>query len=77
MLGYNRPMIRLVSAIFIIGHIALVLVYAFFSGDAAGTAMLAIFGAAMVLMGWILVPTFNDVGPTAPVDPDWRESPRP
>ena len=69
-------MIRLVSAAFIVGHFALVLIYWFFSEDPAGTAMLAIFGLAMILMGWILVPTFNDVGATAPVDPEWRESPR-
>ena len=36
--------------------------------------MLLIFGIAMGLMGLILVPTFNDVGPTAPVDEDWHES---
>ncbi|MGI8830129.1 MAG: hypothetical protein ACR2I5_10225 [Candidatus Limnocylindria bacterium] len=48
-------------------------IYWFLSYDAAGTSMLVIFGIAMALMGWILVPTFGDVGPTAPVDPDWRE----
>ncbi len=47
--------------------------YWFLSYDAAGTAMLVIFGLAMALMGWVLVPTFGDVGPTAPVDPDWHE----
>lgn len=67
---------RLVAATFIVGHVALVLIYWFFSGDPAGTSMLAIFGVAMVLMGWILIPTLNDVGATAPVDPDWQESPR-
>jgi hypothetical protein len=49
-------------------------VYWFSSYDPAGTAMLAVFGLAMFVMGAILVPTFNDVGPTAPVDEDWRES---
>ncbi|MGI8830134.1 MAG: hypothetical protein ACR2I5_10255 [Candidatus Limnocylindria bacterium] len=48
-------------------------VYWFLSYEAAGTSMLVIFGIAMALMGWILVPTFGDVGPTAPVDPDWHE----
>lgn len=48
-------------------------IYWFLSYEAAGTAMLVIFGIAMALMGWILVPTFGDVGPTAPVDPDWHE----
>jgi len=47
--------------------------YWFLSYDAAGSAMLIIFGLAMALMGWVLVPTFGDVGPTAPVDPDWHE----
>ncbi len=48
-------------------------VYWFLSYEAAGTAMIIIFGIAMALMGWILVPTFGDVGPTAPVDPEWHE----
>jgi hypothetical protein len=39
----------------------------------AGSVLLVIFAVAMGLMGWILVPTFNDVGPTAPVDPEWDE----
>jgi hypothetical protein len=49
-------------------------VYWFFSYEAAGTAMLVLFGVAMGILGWILVPTFDDVGPTAPVDEDWHES---
>ncbi|MGI8998543.1 MAG: hypothetical protein ACR2GO_02395 [Candidatus Limnocylindria bacterium] len=48
-------------------------IYWFLSYEAAGAAMLIIFGVAMGLMGWILVPTFGDVGPTAPVDPNWQE----
>ena len=48
-------------------------IYWFLSYEAAGTAMLVIFGIAMAIMGWILVPTFGDVGPTAPVDPEWHE----
>lgn len=53
--------------------IAVGAVYWFGSYDAAGTALLVIFGIAMALMGWVLVPTFGDVGPTAPVDPEWHE----
>ena len=49
-------------------------VYWFLSYEAAGSAMLVLFGVAMGLMGWVLVPTFHDVGPTAPVDDDWHES---
>jgi hypothetical protein len=26
----------------------------------------------MTLYGWILLPTANDEGPTAPIDPDWE-----
>ena len=52
---------------------ALAAIYWFFSYEPAGTAMLAIFGIAMGVMTWVLVPTFGDVGPTAPVDPDWHE----
>jgi hypothetical protein len=48
------------------------IVYWFVSYEPAGTAMLIIFAIAMGVMGWVLVPTFNDVGPTAPVDPDWE-----
>ena len=39
----------------------------------AGSVLLFILAIAMGVMGWILVPTFNDVGPTAPIDPDWNE----
>ena len=48
-------------------------VYWFVSYEWIGTVLLLIFAIAMAVMGWILVPTLNDVGPTAPVDPDWHE----
>jgi len=48
-------------------------VYWFVSYDWIGSVLLLIFAIAMAVMGWILVPTFDDVGPTAPVDPDWDE----
>ena len=48
-------------------------VYWFITYEPAGTVLLLIFGIAMGVMSWILVPTFGDVGPTAPVDPDWHE----
>lgn len=54
-----------------IGLIALV--YWWLSAEPAGTAMLTVFALAMAVMGWILLPTADDVGPTAPVDPDWHE----
>ena len=48
-------------------------IYWFLSYDPAGSAMLIIFAIAMGVMSWVLIPTFGDVGPTAPVDPDWHE----
>ncbi len=56
-----------------VGIIALGIVYWFVSYEEAGTVLLVIFGLAMGLFTRILVPTFGDVGPTAPVDPDWHE----
>ena len=49
------------------------IVYWLVSYDWAGSVMLMIFGVALGVMSWVLVPTFDDVGPTAPVDPDWHE----
>jgi hypothetical protein len=48
-------------------------VYWFVSYEPAGSVLLLIFAIAMGVMGWVLVPTFDDVGPTAPVDPEWHE----
>ena len=53
--------------------IAVAVIYWFTSYEPAGSVMLLVFGLAMGVMSWILVPTFGDVGPTAPVDPDWHE----
>jgi hypothetical protein len=47
-------------------------VYYLLSHEWIGTVMLIVFAAAMAVMGWILIPTLNDVGPTAPVDPDFE-----
>lgn len=66
-------MTKIVAIGFIVGHTILVAAYWFLSYDPAGTAMLAFFGAAMIVMGWVLIPTIRDVGPTAPIDPDWHE----
>jgi hypothetical protein len=54
--------------IFVVAAVYWVLTY-----EPAGTVLLVIFGIAMGVMSWVLVPTFGDVGPTAPVDPDWHE----
>jgi hypothetical protein len=48
-------------------------VYWFLSYEWAGSVMLFLFAVAMGVMIWALGPTLNDVGPTAPVDPDWHE----
>lgn len=55
-----------------IGIAIVALVYWRLSYDMAGATMLGIFALAMGLFGTILLPTINDVGPTAPVDPDWE-----
>jgi hypothetical protein len=48
-------------------------VYWFLTYEWAGSVLLLIFSIAMAVMIWVLGPTLNDVGPTAPVDPDWHE----
>ena len=53
--------------------VAVAVIYWFMTYEPAGSAMLLIFGIAMGVMSWVLIPTFGDVGPTAPVDPDWHE----
>ena len=41
-------------------------------GEPAGSALLLIFAAAMAVFMWVLLPTTDNVGPTAPVDPDFE-----
>jgi hypothetical protein len=48
------------------------LVYWWISGEPAGTAMLLIFAGAMAVFMLVLVPTADNVGPTAPVDPNFE-----
>jgi hypothetical protein len=48
-------------------------VYWFISYEAIGSVLLIVFAMAMAVMGWILVPTADNVGPTAPVDPDFED----
>ena len=64
---------RLVYAGLIIGHLILVGVYWLLTYDDIGTVLLFMFGVAVALLGWMLIPTFGDVGPTAPVDNEWHE----
>jgi hypothetical protein len=56
-----------------IGIAAIAIVYWYLSREEAGAVMLLGFAAAVAVMGWILIPTVPDVGPTAPVDPEWEE----
>jgi hypothetical protein len=57
------PLLILVTAV----------VYWFLAYEWAGTVLLLIFAIAMGVMIWALGRTLDDVGPTAPVDPDWHE----
>jgi hypothetical protein len=47
--------------------------YWFLTYEWIGSVLLFIFAIALGVMIWVLQGTVNDVGPTAPVDPDWRE----
>jgi uncharacterized membrane protein YccC len=47
-------------------------IYWWFSHEPAGSALLLIFAAAVAVFLWVLVPTSDNVGPTAPVDPDFE-----
>jgi hypothetical protein len=53
--------------------VALGIVYFILSHEWVGSVLLVIFGAAMTVMGFILLPTASNVGPTAPVDPDFED----
>jgi len=55
------------------GIILIGIVYWLFSKEAAGSVMLVVFGGAMAVMGFILLPTLDNIGPTAPVDPDFED----
>ena len=56
------------------GIAAVGVIYWFVSDyEAIGTVLLIVFAAAMAVMGWVLVPTAGNVGPTAPVDPDFED----
>lgn len=55
------------------GILVVAIAYWFLSYEPAGSMMLLLFAVAMGIMCWVLVPTFGDVGPTAPVEEDWQE----
>lgn len=48
--------------------------YWFLAYEEAGATLLLVFAAAMAIFIWVLGPTADHVGPTAPVEDDW--SPR-
>ncbi len=54
--------------------LAVAVIYWFVSGyEMAGSVMLFIFSLGMAVFGWALVPAAENVGPTAPVDPDFED----
>jgi hypothetical protein len=64
----------LIRALALPALIAIVgLVYLWSSGgEPAGSAMLLIFAGAMAVFMWVLLPTADNLGPTAQVDPDFE-----
>jgi NADH:ubiquinone oxidoreductase subunit 6 (subunit J) len=46
-------------------------IYWALSAEMAGVVMLLVFGGAMTFFMWVLVPTFDHEGNTAPIDPDF------
>jgi hypothetical protein len=56
-----------------IAIVATGVIYGFLSYEWTGTVLLIVFGGAMAVMGWILLPTLDNVGPVAPVDPDFED----
>jgi hypothetical protein len=58
-----------------IGIVAVAIAYYQLSGhEPSGSVLLLIWGGAMGVVGWILLPTVDNVGPTAPVDPDFEQT---
>lgn len=56
-----------------LGIAAIGVIYWFISYEAIGSVLLIVFAVAMAVMGWILVPTADNIGPTAPVDPEFED----
>ena len=50
--------------------------YLLLSGELAGATMMLVFAGAATFFMWILVPTFDHEGNTAPIDPDFPEPKR-
>jgi hypothetical protein len=56
------------ALIAVVGIVYMVLTH----GEPAGSALLLIFSGAMAVFLWVLLPTVDNVGPTASVDPDFE-----
>lgn len=52
---------------------AIGVIYWILTYEEAGTVLFIGLAGAIGIMGWILIPTFRHVGPTAPVDEGWQE----
>lgn len=50
--------------------------YLLLSGELAGATMMLVFAGAATFLMWVLVPTFDHEGNTAPIDPDFPEPKR-
>ena len=50
--------------------------YLALSNELAGATMMLVFAGAMAFFMWVLVPTFDHEGNTAPIDPDFPEPKR-
>jgi hypothetical protein len=47
--------------------------YFLLSGELAGATMMLVFAGAAAFFMWVLIPTFDHEGTTAPIDPDFPE----
>jgi hypothetical protein len=72
--GRYHAAMSLIRYLFLpLGIVAVGIVYGLLSHEWTGTVLLVVFGGAMAVMGWILLPTLDNVGPTAPVDPNFED----
>ena len=66
-----RPVMRFLVLPAVIAIVGVVYLWAS-HGEPAGSALLLIFAGAIAVFMWVLLPTADNVGPTAPVDPDYE-----
>ena len=60
--------LALPALIAVVGIVYLVMT----NGEPAGSSLLLIFAGAMGVFTWVLLPTADNEGPTAPIDPDFE-----